>query len=298
MESLASRLVKLYLRLIRYNAPYQTKNIDPKKIRKDDIAKPDKFMCRGCDVTFDKIEEFKIWHITPKRAINDKIIFYMHGGAYIGGMVRQQWNTIAKIGRFAGSKIVIPDYPLAPEYNYKDALEMVSGSYTKLLETVPAKNVLFIGDSAGGGLMFSQAMLLRDQGKSLPGKLIALSPWVDLTMTNSRAVEVAPQDPMTAVPGLKRAGELYAGDADPSNYLISPLYGKMKGLPPIHIFAGTHDVLYPDEELFYLKAKKAGVETHYYEYPNMIHGWMFLPIPEAKRAIKQVVEICSDYSSM
>lgn len=66
----------------------------------------------------------------------------------------------------------------------------------------------------------------------------------------------------------------------------------MKGLPPIHIFAGTHDILQTDEKIFAEKAIAAGVDTSYYENPAMIHSWMFLPIPEAKDAIKKIVEIC------
>ena len=291
MESLSSRLVKLYLRLIRYNAPYTSGQIDLKAVRKDDIAKPDRWMCKGCDVTYEMHGEFKVWHITPKKVINDKILFYLHGGAFVGGMVRQQWNTIANIGRQTGSKVIIPDYPLAPEYNYMNTLDMVSESYQMLIDKTPPKNVVFIGDSAGGGLMFSLSMLLRDEGKSLPAKLVALSPWVDVTMSNPKARALEPLDPMTAVPGLKKAGALYAGDLNSSNHLVSPLYGKMMGLPPIHIFAGTHDILQPDQKLFYEKTKKAGVTSHYYEYPKMIHGWMFLPIPEAKKAIRKIVEI-------
>ena len=66
----------------------------------------------------------------------------------------------------------------------------------------------------------------------------------------------------------------------------------MNDLPPIHIFAGTHNILQPDEKIFAEKAKKAKVGISYYEYPAMIHVWMFLPIPEAKDAIKKIVDIC------
>lgn len=294
MESYSSRVVKLLLRIMRYNQPYKTKHIEPEKIRKDDIAKPGWWMCQGCEVTFNSPAKFKVWNIKPHKASSNKILFYLHGGAFVGGMVRQQWNTIAKIGRLTNKQIIIPDYPLAPEYNYKNAIEMVFDTYAKILETTPAKNITFIGDSAGGGLMFSFAMQLQAESKPMPAKLIALSPWVDTTMTNPDCKSLEPLDPMTAVPGLKMAGELYAGGTDPSNYLISPLYGKMKGLPPMYIFAGTHDILQPDEKLFAEKASAEGVDTHYYEYPKMIHGWMFLPIPEAKQAINKIAEICKD----
>lgn len=294
MESIASHLIKLLLRILRYNKPYKISEVDPKKIRKDDIAEPGRWMCRGCSVMYEKINSKKVWLITPKNYSDDRKLIYFHGGAFIGGMVKQQWNTIAKIGRLLNTQVIIPEYPLAPESYYKDAIDMISDSYKKIIETTSPETISFIGDSAGGGLMLSFAMLLRNKGLQLPSKIIALSPWVDATMTNPKALELEVLDPMIAVPGLKKAGELYANGTDPSHYLISPLYGEMKGLPPIHIFAGTHDILQPDEKLFAEKASKAGVKTYYYEYPSMIHGWMFLPIPEAKNTISKIVEICKN----
>ncbi len=277
---------------MRYKQPYTTYEIDPKAIRKDDIARPTRWMCRGCTVTNERSGANKIWYITPRNCHKEKTLLYFHGGAFIAGMVKQQWNTIAKIGRLTGSQVIIPDYPLAPESNYKDAIAMVSDTYQRVLKTTSVSDISFIGDSAGGGLMLSFALLLRDQEMPLPSKLIALSPWVDASMSNPEAAKLEAVDPMISVPGLKRAGELYANGTDTSNYLISPLYGEMKGLPPIHIFAGTHDILQPDEKIFADKAIAAGIETYYYEYPAMIHGWMFLPIPEAKDAIRKIVEIC------
>ena len=219
-------------------------------------------------------------------------MIYFHGGAFVGGMVKQQWNTMAKIARLLRAQLIIPDYPLAPESDYNDAITMVLNSYRRILTSTPAESITFIGDSAGGGLMLSLAMLLRNEHIPLPTKLIALSPWVDATMSNPVAATLEPLDPMIAVPGLKKAGEWYANGTDTTHYLISPIYGKMNGLPPIHIFAGTHDILQPDEKIFAEKAKKAKVDISYYEYPAMIHGWMFLPIPEAKDAIKKIVDIC------
>lgn len=277
---------------MKYKQPYTSYDIDPKEIRKDDIAKPTKWMCRGCNVTNEKSGADKTWYITPKHCTKEKTLFYFHGGAFIGGMVKQQWNTMAKIASLLRAQLIIPDYPLAPEKDYNDAINMVSDSYRKVLKTTPAKTITFIGDSAGGGLMLSFAILLRNEGMPMPSKLIALSPWVDASMSNPMATNLEPLDPMIAVAGLKKAGEWYANGTDTTDYLISPLYGEIKGLPPIHIFAGTHDILQPDEKLFADKAIAAGVETYYYEYPAMIHGWMFLPIPEAKRAIKKIVGIC------
>lgn len=290
MESISSCVVKLVLRLMKYNKPYKTYDLDLERLREDSLSSPGKGMCKGCNVFNEEIGSNKIWSITPVNISNQKLVIYFHGG-YIGGMVKEQWNTIAKIAVSTGSKVIIPDYPLAPESNYKDVFAMVSATYEKVLETTNAKNITFIGDSAGGGLLLSFAMLIRDEGKPLPTKLVALSPWVDVSMTNPEMVELEKLDPIIAILGLKRAGEMYAGGTDTKHYLVSPLYGEIKGLPPIYIFAGTHDILQPDEKIFAEKAKAARVETYYYEYPKMVHAWMFLPISEAKETIKKIVEI-------
>lgn len=294
MESKASRLVKYYLRLIKYNQPYKTGKFDLDKIRKDDISQPGRWMCRGCTVTHESIGSNKVWHITPHQVTNSKILFYLHGGAFLAGMVKQQWNTIAKIGKLCYCQVIIPEYPLAPENNYRDALNMILAAYKKLLLQNNSSDIIFIGDSAGGGLMFSFALLLREHKIELPAKLIALSPWVDVSMVNPEAKNLEAADPLIQVAGLKKAGELYADGQSPAHPLISPLYGDIKDFPETHIFAGTHDILQPDEKLFAEKAIKNKIEMHYHEYPGMIHGWMFLPIPEAKKAVKHIVDICLD----
>lgn len=291
MESLSSQIVKIVLRMMRYKKPYECYNIDLKKARKDNIGTPRKGMCSGCKLSSEKIGENNVWHLHPKKRSNQNVILYFHGGGYIEGMVKEQWKTIAKIAALTGSKVVIPDYPLAPENTYKDVFSMISATYEKVLESTSAENISFIGDSAGGGLLLSFAMLLRNEGRPLPKKLVALSPWVDISMTNPEMEAIEKYDPMLAIPGIKRAGEMYAAGADLTNFLVSPLYGNLKGLPPMHIFAGTHDILFPDEKLYVENAREAGVEIYYYEYPKMVHCWMFLPIQEAKTTIKQIVNI-------
>ena len=289
MESISSIGAKLFLRLMRYNAPYKTYDINLKDIRKDDLVKPGKRMCRGCTVKRVKTLAGFHWHLIPQKLKNNKLIVYFHGGGYVGGMVKQQWTTIAKIALKSGSKVIIPEYPLAPESNYKAVFSMISDSYELILNEYNSNDIIFLGESAGGGLLLSFAMKLRTENKPLPAKLVALSPWVDVSMKNPDAKNLEKVDPMIAVDGLKRAGEMYAKGTDTTDFLVSPLYGNPEGLPPTYIYAGTHDILFPDEKLYAEKLKNAGVETYYFEYPKMIHAWMFLPIAEAKKTIQKII---------
>jgi len=52
---------------------------------------------------------------------------------------------------------------------------------TIVVVAVPEGQILVAGDSAGGGMVLSMLVTLRDQGCPLPSGAILLSPWVDLT---------------------------------------------------------------------------------------------------------------------
>ena len=157
-ESLSSKGAKWYLRLLKYNAPYTTYNINPNDIRKNDVNHPTKRMHKGCFLEKQQLPFGELWHLAPKTIRNNKLIIYFHGGGYVGGMVKQQWTTIAKIAVQSGSKVVIPEYPLAPEGDCEQVISMVSETYNWMLKTYQAEDIVFLGESAGGGLLLSFAL--------------------------------------------------------------------------------------------------------------------------------------------
>jgi acetyl esterase/lipase len=56
------------------------------------------------------------------------------------------------------------------------------------------------------------------------------------------------------------------------------------------LFIGTRDILYPDCRKLRNNAAAEGVKINYREYDGMVHNWMLGPMPEAKLAIKEIVE--------
>ena len=63
------------------------------------------------------------------------------------------------------------------------------------------------------------------------------------------------------VPGAAWAGRAWAGDLDPADPRISPLYDDLSALPPMLIFQGDADILGPDTIEFARKAARAGVDV-------------------------------------
>ena len=71
---------------------------------------------------------------------------------------------------------------------------------------------------------------------------------------------------------------------------MSPVYGSLKNLAPITLFIGTRDILYPDCRKLWNNAAAEGVKINFREYEGMVHNWMLGPMPEAKRAIKEIID--------
>lgn len=118
-----------------------------------------------------------------RKASNDKgsrVILYIHGGAYYFGSPDEHRYQITRHVRKLKARALVPRYRLAPQFPFPCGLQDALAAYLQLLEEHDPSTILFMGDSAGGGMILSLLVLLRDQGIRLPAGAILLSPWVDL----------------------------------------------------------------------------------------------------------------------
>ncbi|CAK1359750.1 unnamed protein product [Cercospora beticola] len=111
----------------------------------------------------------------------DRVILYIHGGAYYFGSVDEHRYQMQRHARKLKARVLAPRYRLAPQFPFPCGLHDCIATYFYLLEHFDPSQVLFAGDSAGGGMVLSMLVTLRDQGCPLPAGTILLSPWVDLT---------------------------------------------------------------------------------------------------------------------
>lgn len=180
-------------------------------------------------------------------AKSDAVIFYLHGGAYAIGTAASSIGLASELARRAGAKLVTVDYRLAPEHPYPAAIDDAVAAYTGLLESgVPPSSVAIAGESAGGGLAVATLAALRDLALELPAVGAVMSPWADLTLSGASLSTKASVDPALTPGGLARRADDYAGDEDRRNGLISPMFADLRGLPPLLIQAGSHEILLDD----------------------------------------------------
>lgn len=262
--------------------------------RQSDCPLPPQSIEDDMEVERFKINGRNIFNLFPRGNNTPKAILYIHGGAYVHGIQSAHWQYVSMLAQKYGYHVIIPDYPLAPESTFKESYAVLDHLYDSMLKQYEPANLVLMGDSAGGGFALAFSQKLTIERKPQPSQLILLSPWLDISMVNPElyAFEIENKDPFLKIDDLKIQGKLYAGDTDVRDYRLSPMYGPIDGLPQISIFSGTNDLLNPDARRFHRQCMEKGVEINFYEYEEMIHGWMLITfLPEAKKANRQVGEL-------
>ena len=240
----------------------------------------------GRDVKVDLrfAEGWPVYHVEPAKAVSARHhIVFLHGGAYIHEIVGSHWKFIGDLVEKTNAHCVVPIYPLAPRGTAKEVVPATGRIVRDLIDDAGARNVIVIGNSAGGGLSLAAAQWLRDNGHPQPNGLILICPGVDGTLNQCTQTDAA-HDVMQDLPGMIEAFRMYAGDLDVAHPFVSPLNGDFDSLAPMLIFTGTHDLYHPDIVTLANKAAGAGVPVEMHVRNGLQHNYPLLPTPEGREA--------------
>jgi acetyl esterase/lipase len=267
------------------------KNIKSNNFSSEAAALP-AFLLSNFTVHVSEVNQRRVWKCKPKQPDSPKVILYIHGGGYISNLTKYDWHFIAELLIKTKATLVVPDYPLAPTSNYKDVYDFFDQLHLQLLSQTSPENMIFMGNSAGGGIALGFAQKLRNESKLQPSQIILNSPWLDVTMSNPDIIEIDKKDKLLGIKGLTLAGQLYAAESAPKDYKVSPIYGDFSDLGRISLFIGTHDVFLADSRKLRERIKEQNVSINYFEYPKMFHVWMAVTnLKESQHAINQIATL-------
>ncbi len=287
MLSWQSRILKVIFQLKHLKAKDGPINVakERKNLEKLGTQFPAMYPAQYQPIT---IKNIRCEWVIPNDISHDNILMYLHGGGYSFGSIDSHRGLATNIAHISHTKTLLVDYRLAPEHPYPAALDDAITVYHWLLEHHGSKNIFIGGDSAGGGLTLALLLALRDKKVSLPAGAVCLSPWTDLTCSNPSSEKNIRKDFLVLPQALKHCASLYYGSQNPMNPFMSPLYGDLKGLPPLLIQVGSDEMLLDDSLLFAQKAKESGVKVEIEVWEKMQHVWQFgaKHLPEGRKAIK------------
>ncbi len=231
-----------------------------------------------------------LW-MQPRRASDDKLLLYLHGGAYIMGNIATHRQFVSFIAREAGVRALLPEYRLAPEHRFPAAVDDAAGLYRALLaDGYAPNNVVVAGDSAGGGLTMAMLLALRDAGDPLPAAACLLSPWLDLAAAGETMMTHAEKDPWFKPQDMPVVADYYCEQEQRKDPLVSPVYADLSRLPPLYIQVGGEEILLSDSTRAADKVTASGGKVEIEIWPGMWHVFqMFVYLmPEAKTATRKI----------
>jgi acetyl esterase/lipase len=244
----------------------------------------------AADVTVQPVDANGVraeWTSTPD-ADPSAAILYLHGGGYVICSLDSHRHLMAEVGRASGTRTLAIDYRLAPEHPFPAAVEDTVAAYRYLLDSgLKPNRIALAGDSAGGGLVVGSLLAIREAGLPLPACGWCISPWVDMEALGESFTDRAAADPTVQKATIQMMAGLYLGGADPRHPHAAPLYGDLRGLPPLLIQVGAAETLLDDSIALARKAGVADVIVDLQIWPEMIHIWhIYFPmLAAARRAI-------------
>ncbi|MDX6203446.1 MAG: epsilon-lactone hydrolase [Frankiales bacterium] len=200
------------------------------------------------------------------------VVLYFHGGVYALGDAFAAADLASQVGRRTHAKVISVDYRLAPEHPYPAAVDDALAAYDALLDSGTApSDIVFAGESAGGGLAIATLVNAREHGLPLPAAAFVMSPYADLTLAGTSMETKGKVDPLLSREALQARIPDYAAGQDAALGLISPIFADLSGLPPLIIQAGTHEVLLDDAVRLAQQAAAADVEVTLDITPGVPH---------------------------
>lgn len=245
-------------------------------------------LARGVEAADEDLAGVPSLRLTPTDP-GDGAIVFIHGGGFERGSLLTHRSLASHLAAASGLTTHMVDYRTAPEHPYPAALEDVLTAWGAVNEAgVDPGRIAVGGDSAGGGLTLALTNRLLTGDEPAPAVLFLMCPWLDLTLSGESVTGNARRDAGLSPRWLRRAARQYAGDADPADPDLSPLFADPLGaLPPVHLQEATQDVLGSDAARFGERARSEGVELDHRRYPCW-HGFQVAAalFPAAKQAVE------------
>lgn len=218
---------------------------------------------------------------------------YLHGGGYFFGGPRLFRGLSWRLSAATRRPVLLPDYRLAPEHTPADALADALAAFESLVERGHSAHEIVVGgDSAGGHLVLALVHSLKRRGEPLPGAVVAISPWADLTCAGDSITLNDGTEYMLPAPAMAGLGGSFCGHLAEDDPIHDPVRADYTGFPPIMLISSSTEALRDDARLVARLASEAGVEVVHQEWNDQAHVFPVLAefIPEGKAAFRHVAE--------
>jgi len=237
-----------------------------------------------------ELGDVRAWRVSAGDSHNGKVILHFHGGGYMIGSAKGSLEYASRLAKAVGGICYTVDYRLAPEHPYPAAIDDAIVAYRCLLnQGVSANSILLSGESSGAGLAIALAIAIRMANLPRPAGIIAAAPFADLTLSGDSIKTFNGNDPAANRDLLTYMGASYFQGHEPTDPLVSPLFGDLTDLPPIFLTASQGEMLLNDTTRLAEKAERAGVDVTLKIVDDSVHVYPIFPfLPETQSTMSDI----------
>ena len=206
-------------------------------------------------------------------------LLHVHGGGYVMGSPEMDVARNIELVRATGCAILSVDYRLAPEHPHPAGLEDCHAALEWLAKQaaslgITSSRIGVIGESAGGGLAASLALLARDR-KSVSLACQALI--YPMLVPPQHSIDAVAPDPRIGNFIWTRASNNFCWAAllggTRGGTTLAGLAPDLAGLPPAFLIVGQLDLFLHDDLAYASRLHRAGCAVEAHVYPGAIHGF-------------------------
>lgn len=227
----------------------------------------------------------------PEEETDRPLLLFFHGGGWVSGNIDTYDKVCTNMARITNHRVVSVDYRLAPENPFPMGLEdcyAVAKAFITNYE-INDKEVILIGDSAGGNLAAAVSLLANERKEFSVNKQILIYPstYNDHTENSPfKSVVENGRDYLLTSKRITDYMDLYKSkDEDVYNPYFAPLLSKdLSNQPSTLVITAEYDPLRDEGEEYGRMLRKAGNYTEIYRIKDGLHGFFSLPprFPQVK----------------
>lgn len=251
----------------------------------------------GIEVVADELGDVKAQRVSAPGITHGNVVLHFHGGGYLIGSSQGSLEYASRLAAAVDGVCYTVDYRLAPEHPYPAAIDDALCAYRALLARgVAPGSILLSGESAGGGLAIALAIALRTAGDPLPAGVLSVAPFTDLTLSGPSVRKFNGDDPAANRDLLTFMGASYFQGHEPTDPLVSPLFGDLSNLPPLFLTASQGEALLDDTTRMAERAQNAGVDVTLRIVDDSVHVYTIFPfLPETKATMDEFAKWAKRY---
>jgi acetyl esterase/lipase/short-subunit dehydrogenase len=222
------------------------------------------------------------------------VIVYTHGGGWVIATNDTYDASARALCNTADAVVISVEYRKAPEHRFPAAHEDAYTAYLWALQNAaelggdPAR-VAVAGESAGGNLALSTALVARDRGEQLPAHVLAVYPIANGSTDSESYRENANAKPLNRPMMAWFFGHYLRSPSDAAHPLISLVNADLRGLPPVTLITAELDPLRSDSEMLLQRLREAGVDAELHAFKGVTHEFfgMGAVVAKARKAVRQ-----------